>query len=227
MTLLSCFSTLWCQGLECSKKQPTCLYLKEKKGFVYTIPDRFCAASEIIPDRSSVYTQERLWRRDFCSRRSLKWRVTYCITVHIMNIAKVSLYFRWIKIVFITYIVSRLWKFKTCLNSKSKRWQQLLEEEQLSKTKHGTRYFNQKFLLTFSRLKRFKNLATGRILCIEFLFAVFGVGQLECLKSSFCNSPHKKVKLKMMDEQTDRLTRPRFKTFSEKHLVQASWFLPF
>lgn len=47
------------------------------------ILDCFCAAIKIIPDRASVDTQGRLWRRDLCdgggvaSRRSQKWGVTY------------------------------------------------------------------------------------------------------------------------------------------------------
>ena len=36
------------------------------------ILDSFCAAIKIIPDRASVHTQERLWRRDFCDGAKLR-----------------------------------------------------------------------------------------------------------------------------------------------------------
>ena len=52
----------------------------------WTIPDRFCATAKIMPERSSVHTQERLWQRDFCdgaklrrAGRSRKCSVTYRI----------------------------------------------------------------------------------------------------------------------------------------------------
>ena len=34
--------------------------------YVHTVPERFCVAVKTIPDKASVHTQERLWRRDFC-----------------------------------------------------------------------------------------------------------------------------------------------------------------
>ena len=40
-------------------------------GYVYIIPDSFCAAQKIIPDRDSVHTQERLSWRDFCDEEKL------------------------------------------------------------------------------------------------------------------------------------------------------------
>ena len=36
------------------------------------MPDSFCAATKIIPDRASVHTQERLWRVDFCDGAKLR-----------------------------------------------------------------------------------------------------------------------------------------------------------
>ena len=39
---------------------------------VHSIPDSFCAARKIIPDRASVHTQERLQRRDFCDAVKLR-----------------------------------------------------------------------------------------------------------------------------------------------------------
>ena len=39
---------------------------------VHTIPGSFCAASKIRPDGASVYTQARLWRRDFCNGTKLR-----------------------------------------------------------------------------------------------------------------------------------------------------------
>ena len=42
------------------------LQSSEDLGCVHTISDSFCAATNIIPDRASVHTQERLSRRDFC-----------------------------------------------------------------------------------------------------------------------------------------------------------------
>ena len=36
------------------------------------ILDSFCAAIKIIPDRVSVHTQERLWRRDLCGEAKLR-----------------------------------------------------------------------------------------------------------------------------------------------------------
>ena len=35
------------------------------RDYVHTIPDSFHATTKIIPDRSSVHTQERFWWRDF------------------------------------------------------------------------------------------------------------------------------------------------------------------
>ena len=40
-------------------------------GCVHTITDSFWAATKIIPDRASLQTQERLWRRDFCNGAKL------------------------------------------------------------------------------------------------------------------------------------------------------------
>ena len=39
---------------------------------VHTIPDSFCAVTKIRPDRTSVYTQKKLWRRDFCDEAKLR-----------------------------------------------------------------------------------------------------------------------------------------------------------
>ena len=42
------------------------------ESYVHTIPDNFCVASKIIPDRASVDTEERLWRHNFCDRGRLR-----------------------------------------------------------------------------------------------------------------------------------------------------------
>ena len=39
--------------------------------YVHTVPERFCVAVKTIPDKASVHTQERLWRRDFCDGAKL------------------------------------------------------------------------------------------------------------------------------------------------------------
>ena len=59
------------------KKATNMFIFKKNKRYVHPIPDRFCAASEIILDRTSVYTQERFSgvisiRSDLSS-----WRVIY------------------------------------------------------------------------------------------------------------------------------------------------------
>ena len=40
--------------------------------YVHTVPERFCVAVKTIPDKASVHTQERLWRRDFCDGAKLR-----------------------------------------------------------------------------------------------------------------------------------------------------------
>ena len=40
--------------------------------YVHTTSDSFCAAKKIIPDRTSVRTQERLWQRDFCDGAKMR-----------------------------------------------------------------------------------------------------------------------------------------------------------
>ena len=70
------------------------MFEKATNMLIFKRKQRFCTALEIIPDRASVYTQERF--SGVISIRSdlTSWRVIYWISVHTMNIAKVSLYFR-------------------------------------------------------------------------------------------------------------------------------------
>ena len=56
-------------------------------GCVLTIPDSFCAAAKIIPERrafcsKTVVAAQFLLRSKYAPYRSLKWRVTYRIGVH-------------------------------------------------------------------------------------------------------------------------------------------------
>lgn len=59
------------------------------QGYVYIIPDRFCAGAKPTLGRASVHTKERSFWREFCMSRSetaqrlsLKWRNTYRMGVH-------------------------------------------------------------------------------------------------------------------------------------------------
>ena len=54
---------------------------------VHTIPGSFYAATKIRPDRTFVYTQKSLWRRDFCDEAKLLRRAA---ENHIMDAYRCS-----------------------------------------------------------------------------------------------------------------------------------------
>ena len=41
------------------------------QSYADTMTNSFCAATNIMQDKVSVYTQGRLWRRNFCDRAKL------------------------------------------------------------------------------------------------------------------------------------------------------------
>ena len=52
---------------------------KSEEKRMFSQANNVCAATEIIPDRTSVHTQELSWRCDAAFRRSWKWSVIYRI----------------------------------------------------------------------------------------------------------------------------------------------------
>ena len=59
------------------KKATNMLIFKKSKRYVHPIPDRVCSTSEIILDRTSVYTQERFSGAISIRSDLSSWRVIY------------------------------------------------------------------------------------------------------------------------------------------------------